>query len=175
MLSCTRLAARIASWLIAGVCVMSFGGCFEEEKVNLGYLGVNHTPVPIDSVLINGEGGILNEPAMGGGGESVCCVTLPKKWRPGLRVTIKWRKEGDWLRDAAGNLVLDRGRKTYVPGPWLSQTVDVPEYTDKDLGHFDIHFMPHEQIIVKVMNLEPWHPSYVPPYPEHQQPHDRQP
>ena len=80
------IAALLASTLLTG--------CFEEEKVSLSYLGVNHTDKEVVELAINGEGGILNVSAQGGGGKMVCCVTLPRKWRPGLTVKIDWRTEG---------------------------------------------------------------------------------
>jgi hypothetical protein len=43
----------------------------------------------------------------GGGGSNVCCVMLPKKWRPGLSVEVRW-SVNDWSHEkpaevAAGN------------------------------------------------------------------------
>jgi hypothetical protein len=34
----------------------------------------------------------------GGGGSSVCCVMLPKKWRPDLTVELRWAV-GDWSKE----------------------------------------------------------------------------
>src|SRR5258708_7387285 len=73
--------------------------CLEEETVTLSYLAVNHTAHSVVSFTINGEGGVLNSPPFGGGGKTVCCVILPAKWRPGLKVTIRWENDGDWLKD----------------------------------------------------------------------------
>ncbi|RFQ07945.1 DUF3304 domain-containing protein, partial [Pseudomonas sp. ATCC 13867] len=28
-----------------------------------------------------------------GGGSQTCCVSLPTKWRPGLKVVIEWEKD----------------------------------------------------------------------------------
>ncbi|WP_147456236.1 DUF3304 domain-containing protein, partial [Aquitalea palustris] len=30
---------------------------------------------------------------MGGGGGEECCVSLPKKWQPGMMATIEWTKD----------------------------------------------------------------------------------
>ena len=151
------IAALLASTLLTG--------CFEEEKVSLSYLGVNHTDKEVVELAINGEGGILNVPAQGGGGGTVCCVTLPRKWRPGLTVKIDWQEDGHWLLDENGKPVLRRGVKVLVEEPWQSQTVEVPEYGEHDLSHFDIHFMPGGKVQVKASFIYPEHPDYRPAYP----------
>jgi hypothetical protein len=152
-------------WLTALLASALLTGCFEEEKVSLSYLGVNHTDRPIVSVAINDEGGILNVSAQGGGGKMVCCVTLPRKWHPGLKVKIAWQEDGHWLLDEHGKPVIRDGVKVLVEEPWQSQTVDVPEYGEHDLSHFDIHFLPGGKVQVKASFLYPWHPDYRPAYP----------
>ena len=151
------IAALLASAL--------FTGCFEDEKVSLSYLGVNHTDRPIVSVAINDEGGILNVPARGGGGGSVCCVTLPRKWHPSLKVKVAWQEDGHWLLDDSGKPVIKNERKVLVEAPWQTQIVDVPEYSEHDLSHFDIHFLPGGKVQVKASFIYPWHPDYRPAYP----------
>lgn len=144
---------------------LALTACFEEETVSIGYLGVNHTDMPIDSVIINGEGGILNVSAQGGGGE-VCCITLPKKWRPKLLTTVKWLSGGHYERDDRGQYVFTAGGdKVFVEGIWKTKTVEVPEYTQHDLAHFDIHFFTDDEVQVKASFSYPHHPDYRPAYP----------
>lgn len=138
----------------------------EPEKVSLSYLGVNHTDESVVSIIVNGVGGILDAPAQGGGGAQICCVMLPKRWRPGLTTEIKWQVDGDWLTDDKGKEVLRDGRRVYVPKPYKTQIVEVPQYTDDELGHFDIHIMPGDKVLVKVSSIFPEHPKYVPAYPK---------
>ena len=123
-------------------------GCLKEKTMGISYGAVNHTDKHIVSIIINGEGGILNSRARNAGGASVCCVVLPAKWRPGLMATIKWQEDGDWLRDEKGNVVLKDGRKTYVPLPYKTQTVEVPEY--KEEGYFYVFFFPNDVVKVAV-------------------------
>ena len=127
---------------------------------------MNHTDDGVATFYINGEGGILNVYPQGGGGGTVCCVTLPKRWRPDLNVTIKWRKAGHWLLDERGKEVIRDEMKVLVEGPWIERTVPVPEYTEKDLSHFDVHFMPGDQVQVKVSFIYPPHKDYRPLYPK---------
>lgn len=139
--------------------------CMEEEPEALPYLGVNHTDEWVPTFLINGEGGVVNVPPQGGGGGTACCVTVPKHWRPGLKVTVKWRKQGHWLKDAQGKDVIQGGDRVLIEGPWVERTVPVPEYTDKDMSHFDVHFFPGDQVQVKVSFIYPEHKDYLPRYP----------
>lgn len=135
------------------------------ETASISYLAVNHTSEEVVSVVINGEGGVLNVPAYGGGGGQICCVTLPRKWHPGLQATIKWRLDGDWLRDGSGKEVWRDGKRVYVPAPYKEKTVEIPKYTEKDLEHLDIHFLPDDEVLVKVSFIYPTHPDYRPSYP----------
>ena len=45
-------------WLTALLASALLTGCFEEEKVSLSYLGVNHTDKEVVELAINGEGEI---------------------------------------------------------------------------------------------------------------------
>ncbi|OWY37127.1 hypothetical protein CEK28_18355 [Xenophilus sp. AP218F] len=137
-----------------------------DENTAVSYLAVNHTAQSIVSITINDRGGILNVDAMGGGGKDVCCVVVPRTWRPGLTVKIGWENDGDWLRDKNGEPVLRDGKKVYVPVPWKFRTVPIPEYTAKQRQHFDIHFLPGDQVMVKLSDIFPEHKDYRPAYPE---------
>jgi len=138
--------------------------CGEEKTTGVSYGGVNHTDKNIVSVVVNGEGGVLDVIAHGGGGAEMCCVLISNKWRPGLKVTIKWQENGDWLLDEKGKEVLRDGRRIYVPAPWKERTVDIPEY--KAIGMFFIHFFPNDEIKVAVSRVFPGHPNYPIQYPE---------
>lgn len=149
--------AILASLLLAG--------CLEEEKVGLSYHAYNHTDQHIVAIVINGQGGILDASAHGEGG-GVCCVVLPKKWRPGLMATIKWRLEGDWLKDEQGKEVIRDGKKVLVPGPWKEGTVEVPKYDNsKGMGDFYMHFFPNDEVKVLVALFGAGHPSHPYPHP----------
>ena len=69
------------------------------------------------------------------------------------------------MLDENGKPVLRRGVKVLVEEPWQSQTVEVPEYGEHDLSHFDIHFLPGGKVQVKASFIYPWHPDYRPAYP----------
>jgi len=87
----------------------------------------NHTEVGIDDFYVDGTWGGISDPRTGGG-SSLCCVTIPKHWRPGLQMTLKWRLDGN--------------------EQWLTQTLDVPRY-DKP-GELQVHFLPGNRVRVFV-------------------------
>ena len=149
--------------------------CFEEADGAVSYLAVNHTDRSIVSITVNGEGGILGAPAQGGGGE-MCCVTLPSKWRPGLKVTIGWENDGDWLLDARGEEVIRDGKRVYVPLPWKTRTVDVPEYKGEDAGgRLHIHFLPNDEVKVLRSVMGYRSSAYPIPHPKKKAPLPEQP
>lgn len=160
---------RLCLALVCLITALTQSACFEAPTVGLQYLAVNHTDKWVVAFLINGEGGVLNVPPQGGGGGTACCVVVPAKWRPDLKVTIKWREEGTYLKDAQGREVIEGGSKVLVEGPWKSRTVPVPEYISKEMGHFGVHFFPNDAVQVKVSFIYPNHKDYRPEYPQQQE------
>ena len=151
---------------LMGFLVAPLGACSQDNTVAVGYEAYNHTATPIDSVIINGEGGVLNSTAYGGGG-GVCCVVLPSKWHPGLKVTIKWQRGGHWVRDRKGQIVEKDGHKQFIEGEWKERIVDVSEYDGGDqTGRFRIHFFPNDDVKVTVLPYGPGHKDYPYPYPK---------
>lgn len=140
-----------------------------EKKQISSYVAYNYNAVPIDSVAINGEGGVLNVSAYGGGGKEVCCVILPSYWRPGLTVRIKWQSGGHWERDANGQIVWRNGEQQFVEGTWKERTVDVPPYVGgegPEMGRFQIYFLPKDEVAVLVSTSYPGSPGNPHPYPK---------
>ncbi|WP_255497564.1 DUF3304 domain-containing protein [Aquitalea sp. LB_tupeE] len=90
---------------------------------------------------------------------------IPSQWRPGLTVTIGWENDGDWLRDKNGQPIIRDGIKVYVAAPRKTRTVTIPEYQAKEMQHVDIHFLPNDQVLVKLSDIFPEHPDYRPAYP----------
>ncbi|MEB0124079.1 DUF3304 domain-containing protein, partial [Pseudomonas sp. CCI1.2] len=54
--------------------------------------GYNHTSAGINHFDVNGNGG-PNIGPFGGGGSQMCCVSMPRKWHPGLTVVVEWEKD----------------------------------------------------------------------------------
>ena len=139
------------------------------------YVAINHTDEWVTSIIVNGEGGILHAPAQGGGGE-MCCVSLPDTWRSGLKVTVGWENDGDWLLNANGKEVIRDGKRVYVPAPRKTRTVDLPEYKGKDAeGRLHIHFLPGDEVKVLRTVRGPGESTYPIPYPTKKAPEPAQP
>lgn len=165
----TQTRTRLIAGLLASSISFTLTACGQDDTVAVGYEAYNHTSTPINSVIVNGEGGVLNAPAYGGGG-GVCCVVLPSKWRLGLTAVVKWEEDGDWLTDAEGNVVIRDGKEVYVPRPYKEKTVNVQEYVGGDqTGRFRIHFFPGDDVRVTVLPYGPGHKDYPYPYPERPQ------
>lgn len=163
----TRLPAAdksLVGWLkffrhlALSLLLVPLSACFEEEKFQTSYVAYNHTDKSIVSIIINGKGGILGARAQGEGGE-MCCVILPKKWRPGLKATIKWQEDDTVVLDAKGKPLMKDGVPIVVEAPWKERTVEVPKYSEK-LGQFYIHFLPNDEVKVAVSLYGPSHPDH---------------
>jgi hypothetical protein len=118
--------------------------CSDTSDASIELSGLNYTDAWITEFLVNGYHGHGISPN-GGGGKFVCCVTIPRKWHPGMKVTIRWTAD-------------DR-----VPDLWKERVVVVPEYTEQDIGNFAVHFYPDDSVKVLVTVKIEGHPTY--PYP----------
>lgn len=141
--------------------LLPLAACFEEETVGVSYSANNHTDKWIVSIIINGEGGILGAAPQGQGG-GVCCVVLPRKWRPGLRAKIEWIYDSTSLLDAHGKEVIKDGQPVLIAPPWNEKTIEVPQYDDR-MGYFQLHIYPNGEVKSVVSNLLPHHPDYPEP------------
>lgn len=79
----------------------------------------------------------------------MCCVILPKKWRPGLMATIKWQGDDTIVLDANGKTLTKDGVPIVTEAPWKERTVEVPKY-EGVMGRFYIHFLPKDEVKVAV-------------------------
>lgn len=79
----------------------------------------------------------------GGGGGSVCCVLLPKVWRPGLVAEVRWQVS-DWSRE---------NEPPQKDGPyknirWANYKALVPIEFYKTPEHIYVHFFDHGRVRV---------------------------
>ncbi|MDQ2823422.1 MAG: DUF3304 domain-containing protein [Pseudomonadota bacterium] len=84
----------VAGWLSIAI----RDGIKREDLVAVSFGGTHHIgpDFNISQFFVNGTNG-FNVGREGGGGRSVCCVFLPKTWRPGLSVDLRW-EIGDWTQ-----------------------------------------------------------------------------
>jgi hypothetical protein len=122
----------------------SLAACTDTSKTSIELSGLNYTNIGIADFSIDEYGGHGIEPN-GGGGKFVCCVTIPRRWHPGMKVTVRWTEDAP------------------LPGPWKERVVNVPEYKKQDIGSFAVHFYPGDIVKVLVTTKLVGHPDY--PYP----------
>ncbi|WP_316875285.1 DUF3304 domain-containing protein [Ralstonia edaphi] len=143
------LLVRVSAFVLAGLLL---AGCASEgistdrsdKFVYATVGGVNHTDMYMDSVSINGASG-GNMDAYGST-SGMCCVGVPRVYKPGMTVTVKWR-----ARDKNNQVI--RG----------SKVVEVEPYTE--IGDVYAHIFPDDVVRV-VVSVPGAHSSKHPiPYP----------
>lgn len=136
-MSTLRFPKLVLASLALLLATLSLVGCFEEEKATLKIIGYNHTDMYIHRFAVNGySASNLFEHA--GGGKWACCVTIPRKYRPGLKATIEWETDDD---------------KTY------QRLVEIPPY-GSDISSFNVHFLRDGNVKVFVTITGLGHPDY---------------
>jgi len=148
-LSCTQRLRSMAIGAIGTTVLLAALGCSAtDDKVPANLVGYNHTSLNIDDFTVDGYGVASVRPHTNSG--FVCCVSVPRRWREGLTVKVKW-SEGD-MRASAHEYVSHE------------KVVVVPKYNEDDTGgQFAVHFFPGEDIKVLVTRYLPGHARY--PYP----------
>lgn len=161
----TDYLRRARGALLAGLFMAAaLSACAEHEKVSTNYMVINHTDAWVIDVTVNKQGGVLIAGALGQSGRA-CCVTLPKAWRPDLRVTIGWRDDSAEQLDASGKPIMHDGKPVLIRGQSYSRTAPIQEYSRDQLGTMYIHILPDKNVIVVTSMLTPGHPEYLPKNP----------
>jgi len=109
-----------------------------------GVRGRNYTPHYIGGFSFTGENGMrgggpniwrANEKGPGGGGKEMCCAGIPEVWKPGMKVTIRWRAE----KVADGK----------TPATHYVAEAPIPQYSRQTAGMWAI-FLPDNRVKVMV-------------------------
>lgn len=131
-------------WTSSFLLAVSSIACSEANKASIELSGLNYTNTWITAFFIDNYGGHGIEPN-GGGGAFVCCVTIPREWHAGMKVTVRWTED------------------ERIPDSWKKRVVDIPRYTKQDISTFAVHFYPDDTVKVLVTSKTARHPDY--PYP----------
>ncbi len=136
---------RIFLTLLATLALSACEGRAKERTVGVTLTGLDHLPehLSIQEFSVNGVSGHQ----AGKGGSQVCCLSLPARWRPGIKMRVAWAVT-NW-RD-----------KVYS----LHETeVELERYSE--VGKLYVHFLPDGSVRA-VSSLEyPESPTYSgPPY-----------
>lgn len=88
------LGGLVAWWLSSAI----RQGAKRDDYIAVDLNGMQHIgpDFNIADFYLNGTNG-FNVGREGGGGRDVCCVLLPRQWRPGLSVDLRWAV-GDWTK-----------------------------------------------------------------------------
>lgn len=140
---------HISRWLFAGA-ILALTGCSsaDNEMVGGNAMAINHTVHAINWFSVNGY-------RVHGGGGSSCCILIPSKWRPGLKVHIQWEVDPDPF--AYSNwppLGTDGYRAAQVEHKKHYQhhnaTVEIPEWPGTESCDLKVHFLVCNQVKVTV-------------------------
>lgn len=135
----------------------------KNEASSSSISGYNYTREGIQEFYVNGAwGGAIS---IGGGGATVCCVNLPDKWTPDLKVTIEWKRSDCGERGPGGN---DR-----CPSfSHLQAGDEIPEWQMKNMKKevavesfekgdtVQVFFLPNDEVKVYVSSLGPGHQDH---------------
>lgn len=89
----------------------------------------------ISQFFLNGANG-FNVGREGGGGSDVCCVLLPKHWRPGLTVDLRWAIN-DWSSEIPSEIEVGNYTSVRSGGVYRAK-VPVEQYENP--GRVVVHF-----------------------------------
>jgi hypothetical protein len=114
-----------------------------EDSIAVAITGIDHLAdhVSIQDFSVNGHSGAQ----AGKGGSEVCCVTVPRVWRKGLVVEVRWQVL-NW-----------RDRKV----DYRRAVAEVEPYDE--LGRLLVHFLPDNSVRAVVTTEGPGSPSYIGP------------
>jgi hypothetical protein len=113
------------------------------DSIAVAMTGIDHLAdhVSIQNFYVNGHSGAQ----AGKGGSEVCCVTVPRVWRKGLMVEVRWEVL-NW-RDRSGG--------------FYKTSVEIEPYTE--LGRLLVHFLPDGSVRAVVTTEGPGSPTYIGP------------
>ncbi len=139
--------------------------CVEENRLMVSVLAVNHTDEDIEFVQVGDANGLYNlQPRSRS--DTACCLYLPRYWRSGRMLTIRWQGKGYRLKDEHGREVMRDGDRVSVTPPWKEKKVEIPEYDQNRIQRLDVHFYPNGKIRVIAAGARyPEAPDYPVPSP----------
>jgi hypothetical protein len=137
-------------WFVYLICTLFITSCAaqqtkEEDATAGAQVGiVNHTGKYIYSASVDGVGG-GNMERWGAGIANICCTDIPKVWRPGMKVLVRWD-----MPEGHTHIVKEK-------------TVEIEKYDEP--GSIYIHFFPNDEVRVVVATVYPSHPKHPVPLP----------
>jgi hypothetical protein len=149
--------------VLLSVWLLFVSGCSvgESEYLADDLSGVNHTSEAINYFSVNGYGGGNIQPHGFGGG--ACCMLMPRKWRPGLKIFVKWETDPNprarlpALGTASYDAAYAEHEKNYRQH---GAVVEIPKYETSELCSITIHFLPCNSLKATTVCQGYRHPDY---------------
>ena len=139
---------------VIGACVLStlmLVAC-GKSTLPVSIHGVNYSVEPFSFEVKdpidpsnNGDGELVDSYAAGG---TTCCYELPKKWRPGIKVSIQSKH---WVGKNADNSLHDIG---------TTHLVEVPPYSDGKPGELWVMRAANGSMDIVSSDFQPNHPKW---------------
>jgi hypothetical protein len=127
--------------------------------MNVGITGYNFTNEGVQEYYVDGSRG-SNLPPLGGGGKTSCCVSLPDRWTPHLKVTVDWtigHYTEPW--EKRKHMTVAEESDCCWTQRTLSKTVRVERYGEKG-GRLQVFFLPNDEVQVWVYDAGPQNPEH---------------
>jgi hypothetical protein len=155
----SNIQPRWLRMLVISMLALVFTACVsvqatgqEEKSTPVSLTGVHHLGpnFNISSFYIDGAGG-SNIGRGGGGGSSVCCVAIPKQWRPGLTAEVRWGV-GDWTKENRAEIEAGNYKSVTAEGIYKA-IVPIEKYDEP--GRLYVHFFSGGKVRVVVSDTYP--------------------
>ncbi|VWD43893.1 DUF3304 domain-containing protein [Burkholderia contaminans] len=138
---------RFAAVFVVGLLLTLAGWSDADDSNPSSVSGYNYTEYYVDQFSISNEGQKLSAggsnmlPKEAGQVRSesggMCCISIPSKWRPDMKLVVKWRRDTrPYDDDRSGD-------------QWLTATTEVPPYGPRTAG-FLVHFLPGDRIRIQI-------------------------
>lgn len=144
-----RPAALVLLAIMFGVYFVYPASSKQDDKIGVALIGVHHlgSSYNISQFYVDGYSG-MNVGREGGGGGIICCVILPRRWREGLMVEVRW-SINDWSKE--NRVEMDAGNYESLQwGGAYRAKVPVEKYDEP--GDIYVHFFPNGRVRVVSSN-----------------------
>lgn len=117
----------------------------DDDNLGTVMIGVHHLGqdylIPEFYVGKYGGTGVQRE---GGGSGEICCIMIPRNWRPGLFVEVRWSVE-DWSHADRTEIAAGNYQSIDKKGIYIAQ-VPIEKY--ESVYSLYVHFFPHGRVRV---------------------------
>lgn len=142
--ACLTLAAVVLGLIVLVLCIQEVRAIHHANKFESVLITGRHHMGPsfnVSDFYINGHAG--GNVGREGGGGSLCCILLPKKWRPGLVAEVRWQVS-DWSREKEPA----KSPQVYKNLTWVNYKALVPVEPYETPEQMYVHFFENGRVRV---------------------------